>query len=34
VVRAIGVLAEGDLAVAPLQSYYDAFTQTPSRRRE
>jgi carbamoyl-phosphate synthase large subunit len=33
VVRAIGVLAEGDLAVAPLQSYYDAFTQTPSRRR-
>jgi carbamoyl-phosphate synthase large subunit len=33
VVRAIGVLAEGDLAVAPLQSYYDAFTQAPSRRR-
>jgi carbamoyl-phosphate synthase large subunit len=33
VVRAIGVLAEGDLAVAPLQSYYDSFTQTPSRRR-
>jgi carbamoyl-phosphate synthase large subunit len=33
VVRAIGVLAEGDLAVAPLQSYYGAFTQTPSRRR-
>ena len=33
VVRAIGVLAEGDLAVAPLQSYYGAFTQTPSQRR-